>query len=86
MCWNMFYCTIPMSALLASKAVQVIYITFGPHDHLKCWNDFTARGTAPCSAKKPEFEIKNKLWYGLLGVLVLPINIELTSNSHVCTK
>lgn len=43
----------PLVTQLAGKAVQVINVLLGSHDHLECWDEFTARCTVPRHTKQP---------------------------------
>ena len=42
---------LPLVALLAGEAVQVVNVALGPHHHLEGRDDFAARGTV---ARRPE--------------------------------
>lgn len=51
---------LPLVTQLAGKAVQVINVLLGSHDHLECWDEFTARRTVPRHAEQPGQELEKR--------------------------
>lgn len=49
-------CTVPVVALLAGKALEVVDIALGSHHHLEGRDDFVTRCAVARRAKQPEGE------------------------------
>lgn len=52
---------LPLVTQLAGKAVQMIDVLLGSHDHLECWDEFTARCTVPRHTEQPGEEVQKPL-------------------------